>query len=130
MLGQALPLARNAECTACPKHSSTPGRLIAVSVAKCLCEAGHYMSSGTCESRPEGAYSGLAGATSIAVCAKCPSVPVTASVGSTAQDRCVCPPGKEPDGQATDCKACPRGFYKESLGADACMRCPLTEGCS
>ena len=76
-------------------------------------------------SRPcdPGRYSSAVGASSCA--GQCPYGHST-SPGAETESECVCAPGFE--GSAPPCVACPRNWYKASLGTGTCQQCPAHSG--
>ncbi|MGB1602829.1 MAG: hypothetical protein ACPIOQ_59410, partial [Promethearchaeia archaeon] len=97
-----------ANCVACPAHSSTP-RPGAIYMHQCQCIAGYFS---------------LAELSSKVSCHKCPAGYSCAGD----QSRQPCPRGTSSGAGASQCSLCPAGTYKNTTGSQdsgACVRCGI-----
>ncbi|XP_070559099.1 uncharacterized protein [Ptychodera flava] len=81
----------------------------------CLCR-----SKGSCYVCPAGSYGDYS--MKEGSCSSCP-IFSTSGFGSMDLDQCVCIDGYAPNSSGGNCTACPRGYFKNSVGQGGCTPC-------
>lgn len=109
-------------CTQCPHRKTTEHGVNASSIDDCLCEPGSFLSNGTqnCDLCEAAYYKNYIGN---GICTACPDDKITAGPGSTTREECQCPPGEYLTSNG-ECTYCDVGSYKNTVGNQACSRCP------
>ena len=113
------------QCFDCPAGKSSAARGMASPSGCTNCVAGKYAtdaSSTECTDCAAGKYSGAIGSDTSTSCMYCPGGSLSPS-GSSSLNMCGC--GKGVFGpNATSCKPCAAGTYKDFAGSGPCLACP------